>query len=247
MSDGSWRRKLGVVALLAGCGVVAVYGYQRLAPTRELLAARLATLPSGRTVLVVQQLVGSSNAKSQGLRFEFLDPASGERLERADVPVSVHSKKLRFLGGDAQQWWGVDGEVVQVNAEKGTVALGLLPANLPELRREPEVPRLASDSKHFTNRRRSATPSPSQGELALACYSMTEGPCTLGSRSATEVLWQLGDAELDGKSVNAVAARDAQRAYVSVTSDSMFSILTGGAWLYAVELDTGHIAWKEKL
>jgi hypothetical protein len=198
-------------------------------------------------VLVVQELVGASSANGQRLRFEFLDPASGERLERTDVPISVHSKKLRFLGGDAQQWWGAGGEIVQVDAEKGTVALGLLPADLPEVRGEAEVPRLASDSEHFTTRQRPATPNPSRGDLALACYSMTKGPCTVGSRSATEVLWQLGDAELDGKSVHAVEARDAQRAYVSVTSDSMLSMLTGGAWVYAIELDSGRVAWMKKL
>jgi hypothetical protein len=244
MSSWSWRRNL---ALLGVCGVVAVYVYPRLAPTRDLIDARLATLPSGRTVLVVQELVGSSGANSQTLCFEFLDPASGERLERANVPISVHSKKLRYLGGDAHQWWGMDGEVVRVDVEKGTVALGLRPADLPEVRRESEVPRLASDSEHFTTRRRPAALSPSQGDLALACYAVEDGPCTLGSRSATEVSWQLGDAELDGKSVRAVEARNAQRAYVYLASDGVLATLTGGVWLYAVELATGRVVWKKKL
>ena len=52
----------------------------------------------------------------------------------------------------------MDGEVVQVDAEIGTVSLGLLPADLPEVRREPEVPRLASDSAHFTTLQRPAAP-----------------------------------------------------------------------------------------
>ena len=247
MSSWSWRRKLGVLAILGVCGVAAVYGYQRFAPTRYLIDAKLATLPSGRTVLVVQELIGSSNPNSQSLRFDFLDPASGERLERVSVPVSVRTKKLRFLGGDARQWWGMDGEIVQVDAEKGTVALSLLPTDLPKVRRDSEVPRLASDSKHFTTHQRPAAPNQPQGDLARACYSLTEGPCTLGARTATEVLWQLGDAELDGNSVLAVEARDAQRAYAYVANDGVLSMLIGGVWLYAVELDTGRVAWSKKL
>ena len=247
MGSWSWRRKLGMLALLGVCGWVAVYGYRRLAPTRDLIDGRLSTLPSGRTVLVVQELVGASSASSQKLRFDFLDPASGERLERADVPISVHSKKLQFLGGEARQWWAVDGESVQVDVQKGTVVLGLLPADLPEPPREPEIPRLASGTDHFTTRQRPPGPNQPRGDLAFACYSMKEGPCTLGSRTATEVLWQLGDAELEGKSVRAVAARDAQRAYVYVANDGMLATLIGGVWLYAVELDTGRIAWKKKL
>lgn len=247
MSFRTWRRRLVVAAALLLGGTALVYGYGRFASTRYLIDAKLASLPSGRSVLVVQELIGSSNPNSQTLRFDFLDPASGEQLERTNAPVSVHGKRLRFLGGEARQWWGMDGEIVLVDAEKGTVELALLPADLPKVRREPEVPRLASDSRHFTTQQRAAAPHQPPGDLALACYSMTEGPCTLGSRSATEVLWQLGDAELDGKSVLAVEARDAQRAYVYVANDGFFSMLIGGVWLYAVELDTGRVAWKKKL
>jgi hypothetical protein len=247
MSLRRWRRRLVVAAALLLGATGLVYGYGRFASTRYLIDAKLASLPSGRSILVVQELIGSSSQNSQTLRFDFLDPASGERLERTSVPLSVHGTRLRFLGGEARQWWGQDGEIVQVDAEKGTVELGLLPADLAKARREPELPRLASGSAHFTSHQRPAAPTQPPGELALACYSMTEGPCTLGSRSATEVLWQLGDAELDGNSVLAVEARDAQRAYVYVANDGMLSMLIGGVYLYAVELDTGRIAWKKKL
>jgi|GEM_PF-6897247 len=89
MSFRSWRRRLvaAVALLLGGAGLV--YSYGRFASTRYLIDAKLATLPSGRSVLVVQELIGSSRPNSQTLRFDFLDPASGERLERTNAPVSV--------------------------------------------------------------------------------------------------------------------------------------------------------------
>src|SRR6185369_15384375 len=109
-------------ALLVLGGVAVVYGYRRFAPTRYLLDAKLATLPSGRSVLIVQELIGSSKQNSQSLRFDFLDPASGERLERTNAPLSLGGERLRFLGGGgARQWWGRDGNIVQVDAEQGTV------------------------------------------------------------------------------------------------------------------------------
>ena len=61
------------------------------------------------------------------------------------------------------------------------------------------------------------------------------------------MIWALGDAELDGKSVLAVEAIDARLAYVYVADDGALSMLLGGVWLYAVELGTGRVAWQKKL
>jgi hypothetical protein len=300
MSLRGWRRTISVVSAV-GLGLAAlVYGYHRLAPTRFLVEARLAVLPT-RRVLIVEEVIGSSLSSRQSLRFDFIDASTGERLHRTLAPLSVGSRRLALLGGSARQWWGDGDEVILVDVAAGQIVatesdiIDQNPALRGELHRsgqrdrftvdesgallvkggdglayaidasllaraaqnpaqrrwrvpyEPALPRAVSDSASFTARLAPLTAEPATGLLERSCRTVSQGPCTLRLQGETATIWQLGDDTLDGKSVLAIEARDARLAYVYVANDSTLARFYGGAWLYAVELATGRVAWTRKL
>ncbi len=147
---------------------------------------------------------------------------------------------LRVEGGDGHDY-AVDGT---------TLIASPLPSPARRLVQVPSAPdlrRVVSESEHFTTRQAAANATLPAGELVQACRTTTDGPCTLRLQQDDTIVWALGDAELDGNSVLSLEAEDARLAYVYAANDGVFGMLLGGVFLYAVELDTGRVAWKRKL
>jgi hypothetical protein len=299
-----WRNRGKKLAIAAGVlfGLCAAYyGYLRFSPTRHIVEARLAKLTNGRSVLVVQELVGSSLRSGQSLRFDILDAQGGGRLHRLLAPLGLSAERLEFLGGKSRQWWGQDEELILLDLDAAKIVadaadvlsqnpilrgelhrteqreyffvdgdgalhvkggdgqryaldsstlkatpVGAAPKPALRIYRERRLPHVVSDSENFVTRTAAATPE-RRGDLMLACRTVSAGPCTLRSQLDDEMLWQLGDAELDDKSVIGSETRDAQNVYVYVAWDGVLGRLFGGSWLYAVELTTGRVLWQTKL
>ncbi len=185
---------------------------------------------AGEFVATSADLIG----KNLGLRGEL------HRTNHAQRFAVDQAGSLQVQGGDGRDY-AVDATTLSA---RPVADAPQRPARVAYPR---ELRRVVSETEHFVTHQAASAAKLPAGELVRACRTTSAGPCTLRLQQDDTVVWALGDAELDGKSALAVEAEDARLAYVYVADDGALSMLLGGVWLYAVELDTGRVVWKKKL